>query len=142
MHRIAGTDVFYFSTTLEPDARITYEFFVDFEKYVADDSNPQRDEVDYGAERPVLTMPDWRPPTFLGEAAPGRRGRLESVPFSSRLCDIRIPLQVYLPAVYDPRKEYPVLYVQMGMMEIRLHLRGRPTCMEIDTSTRSPRSRS
>lgn len=120
MHQVAGTDLFYYSVEIEPDARVTYDFLLDFEDYVSDERNPQRDETWYGDQSSVLTMPDWRPPTFLGEAASSKRGRLETVPFSSRFRDIRLPLRVYLPAGYDPRKQYPTLYVHAGTPEMRL----------------------
>ncbi|HSR67116.1 MAG TPA: PQQ-binding-like beta-propeller repeat protein, partial [Acidobacteriota bacterium] len=118
MNRIADTDFFYYSSPLEPDARITYGFLRDFEHWVLDDRNPQRDERYYGDSRSVVTMPDWRPPGFLHEATPRRRGRLEEVPFSSSHRQIHLPLKVYLPADYDPDQRYPVLYIHAGTLEI------------------------
>ncbi|HSR50334.1 MAG TPA: PQQ-binding-like beta-propeller repeat protein [Acidobacteriota bacterium] len=118
MNRIADTDFFYYSSPLEPDARVTYGFLKDFDQSILDQQNPQRDELSYGYSRSVVTMPDWRPPDFLYEAAPSRRGRLEEVPFSSRHREIHLPLKVYLPAGYEPGQRYPVLYIHAGNLEI------------------------
>ena len=81
MSRVDGTDLFWYETTLSPDARISYHFVRDFEERFPDPRNPWRVPAPatgtigaFPAEQSSLAMPAWRPPDHLAEAAPERRG--------------------------------------------------------------------
>lgn len=116
MTRLDGTDVFYYSTRLEPDAAVTYGFIADFGEPVADPNNSHKGEGLFG-EVSWFAMPAWKVPTFLGEADGPRRGHLETVEWESQVREgQQRTAQVYLPAGYDGDgdRRYPVLYVHNG----------------------------
>ncbi len=127
MNRVEGTDLFYLSTRLEPDARVNYLFIKDFEEHLVDPRNPRKTstavytkemEMSFsGAEMAMswLSMPDWKEPTFLQEPSASRRGRIQSREFDSKLLDAKTEMDVYLPAVYgDGDQRYPVAYIHGG----------------------------
>lgn len=127
MNRVDGTDLFYFSTRLEADARVNYLFIKDFEEHLVDPRNPRKTstavytremEMSFsGAEMAMswLSMPDWKEPTFLQEPSASRRGRVESREFKSKLLGAKTEMDVYLPAGYSEGvKRYPVAYVHGG----------------------------
>ncbi|MFQ5720525.1 MAG: PQQ-binding-like beta-propeller repeat protein [Acidobacteriota bacterium] len=125
MQRVAGTDLFYYSIRLEPDAAVTYGFIKDYGEPIPDPRNPIGADGLFGKVS-WLAMPAWQPPGFIGEAAEGTQGRLESVTWerevASRLGDDEKTVkqewtaQVYLPAGFDPTssRRYPTLYVHDG----------------------------
>jgi enterochelin esterase-like enzyme/outer membrane protein assembly factor BamB len=116
MIRVADTDLFYYSTVLEPDAAVGYGFIVDFEAPIADPLNPEPHDGPFG-EVSWLTMPAWRAPGFLHEADAERRGTTEEIEWTSEVQEGRAwKASVYLPAGYDPNGErrYPVLYFLDG----------------------------
>ena len=109
MTRVAGTKLFYYSTRLLADARVSYHFIKDFEERMTDPLNPRR-LPDLEGEVSWVGMPRWRPPDHLEEAPEARRGRLESHQLGDHQVD------VYLPAGYDAaaKRRYPVVYVHGG----------------------------
>ena len=116
MTRLDGTDLFYYTTQLEPDAAVTYGFIVDFDEPVADPNNPSEGKGLFG-EVSWLAMPAWQEPDFLDEADASRQGRLESLEWESEAREgQKRTAEVYLPAGYDPDVDlrYPVIYVHNG----------------------------
>jgi len=114
--RVDGTDLFYYSTRLEPDAALTYGFIVDYGQATPDPRNPRPGDGLFGKVS-WLAMPAWRAPRHLEQAAPARRGRLEALQWESAvLSGKQRSAQVYLPAEYDAQRDrrYPVLYVHNG----------------------------
>jgi outer membrane protein assembly factor BamB len=112
--RVPGTDLFYYEAKVEPGSRISYQFVPDFGKPVPDPRNPRRVPAGApGEEASSLAMPGWVEPAHLAEPPAERRGRLETVEFTSTLRPgAKAKLQVYLPAGYDgSRERYPVAYV-------------------------------
>jgi enterochelin esterase-like enzyme/outer membrane protein assembly factor BamB len=115
MTRIDGTDLFHYTTRLEPDAAVAYGFIVDYaDEPVVDSLNPQSGESLFG-EVSWLTMPAWRGPDFL-EAPVASDGRLEELSWTSEIQqDAERIARVYLPPDYDEgERRYPVLYVHNG----------------------------
>jgi enterochelin esterase-like enzyme/outer membrane protein assembly factor BamB len=113
MHRVPGTDFFYYSARLEPDARIDYSFIRDFEEEIAlDPLNPRQTqfwEDEYGS---FVAMPDWVEPRHFAEPPDDSRGRLEELELKSPHLEESLTLKVYLPHGYEPAAErYPVAYV-------------------------------
>jgi len=116
MTRVAGTDLFYYSTRLEPDAAVHYGFLVDFGEPIPDPLNPLSgdslfDEVSF------LAMPAYYPEDFSEAAEEARQGRLEEVSWESAAFENETrAAMVYLPAGYDAggTTRYPVLYVHDG----------------------------
>jgi len=106
MSRVEGTDLFWYETTLQPDARISYHFVRDFEERFPDPRNPWRVPAPpsgtigaFPAEQSSLAMPAWRPPDHLAEAPPERRGRIEEhvIEGASRPGS-RVAVRVYVPS--------------------------------------------
>lgn len=117
MNRVEGTDFFYASVELQPDARITYYLERDTEGRMSDPLNPREvsSPLIYGAKASELSMPAWKAPHHLEEFAGEERGRLETVTFFSSEGAEPREATVYLPRGYDQSLErYPVLYVHYG----------------------------
>jgi enterochelin esterase family protein len=116
MHRVAGTDFFYYETRVEPGSRISYQFIPDFGTPVPDPRNPRRVPAGPKAEASSLAMPGWVEPAHLAEAPEGRRGRMETLDFASTLRPgAKASLHVYVPAGYDGGSgRHPVAYVLDG----------------------------
>ncbi len=127
MTRVAGTDLFYKSVMLEPDARVNYMFIRDYEDQIVDPNNPRKTKSQvYGKEMAMnfrgpesdmswMSMPKWQAPTFLSTPDKARQGRLDSREMDSQVLEGKLPLDVYLPAGYDGgSSRYPVVYMQGG----------------------------
>jgi enterochelin esterase-like enzyme len=125
MTKVAGTDLFYYSTRLEPEARTSYAFFVDYE-YTPDPRNPRKVQTAVfnkdmnmsftgePLEMSWVGMPRWREPEHLREPS-GTRGRIESHELESEALEAQTTVDVYLPPGYDEGDErYPVVYVFGG----------------------------
>jgi enterochelin esterase-like enzyme len=116
MTRVPGTDLFHYSTRLEPDAAIHYGFLVDYGEPTPDPFNPRRAEGLFG-EVSFFEMPGRRASGFAEEAAEARQGSLEELTWTSAILeDQERRAMVYLPAGYDPEGDstYPTLYVHSG----------------------------
>lgn len=105
MSRVEGTDLFWYETTLEPDARVSYHFVRDFEERFPDPRNPWRVPAPasgtigaFPEEQSSLAMPAWRPPDHLVELAPERRGRIEEHVVEGSRPGSRVSVRVYVPA--------------------------------------------
>ncbi len=136
MTRMEGTDLFYYSTRLLSDARISYHFVKDFDERLSDPRNPRKavmvtDKVllDVTGEVSWVGMPGWQEPAHLGVAPEERRGRIETVRIELPAAPNAPPgaaserqVDVYLPAGYDrdAERRYPVVYVHGGNQAIEL----------------------
>jgi enterochelin esterase-like enzyme/outer membrane protein assembly factor BamB len=118
MTRVAGTDLFYYSTRVEPDAAATYGFIKDYAEATADPRNPRAAEGLFGKVS-FFSMPAWRGAAYTQDAAAARQGRLESVEWQSKVREGQArKATLYLPAGYDPARRYPTLYVHDGKAAI------------------------
>ena len=123
LQRIPGTDLFYKSYQLEPNARWEYRYVVDFEKNVTDPLNPHKVPERTGGELSELRMPRWVPPAHIEEPAEGPRGRIESFPFKSEAAQVEREIRVYLPPGYDEGDgRYPLLIVNNGIQALEMGL--------------------
>jgi outer membrane protein assembly factor BamB/enterochelin esterase-like enzyme len=128
MTRVEGTDLHYYSTRLEPDARVSYVFIRDYEE-VTDPRNPNSHkssiygpdmELVFSPERTIemswVAMPHWKAPQHLGEPAADRRGSIEEHELSVEGMEQPLQLAVHLPRGYAESGDhrYPVLYVTGG----------------------------
>ncbi len=133
MTRIAETDLFYYSTTLEPDARVDYLFIADYEE-MTDPRNPRTTETtvyiedmemnfltpDAEMTMSWVAMPGWQAPSYLAEPAAERRGRLDHHRLDSVHLKGEHEVDVYLPAGYDRGKgRYPVVFVHGGRYALK-----------------------
>ena len=128
MARVEGTDLFYYSTELEPDARVNYLFVRDYEG-ITDPRNPRSTTTGiYGPDMELtgnddnpmpmswVAMPRWRPPAHLTEPPAGApRGRIVTGELESKVYEEPHTIHVYLPAGYDETDtRYPVAYYHSG----------------------------
>lgn len=134
MQRLPGTDLWWWSTTLDRHARISYLFFVDYEPttdpthgrttrstILGADMNWNRGE---GIAMSWFAMPEWPGLELLasdGDARTGTAGTLDSLELSIQPPapddgeapePITASLPVWLPAGYEATDQrYPVIYV-------------------------------
>ena len=116
MTRVDGTDLFYYSTRLEPDAAVHYGFLVDYAEPSADPLNSRPGEGLFG-EASFVAMPAREVAGFSEEAEADSQGRLEEVTWESEVLEGETrKVMVYLPAGYasDGDTRYPALYFHDG----------------------------
>jgi outer membrane protein assembly factor BamB len=127
MHRLEGTDLWWWATELDRRARMSYLFFVDYAPRL-DPSHDRRamstvlgPDMNWNRGEPMevswFAMPDW-PGRMAGSAgAPEKGGRVERIdltvtPPGEDAEPIAVPTHVWLPPGYDDTDErYPVLFV-------------------------------
>ena len=115
MHGIEGTDFFYYSSHVESDAQLNYQFIKDFEKTITDPLNPRKALTVFNEECSWFSMPAWVAPAHLSEPEGIARGHIETRELQSEISGSLRRLDVYLPADYDTSiKKYPVGYVHWG----------------------------
>ncbi|MFQ5675247.1 MAG: PQQ-binding-like beta-propeller repeat protein [bacterium] len=115
MHRIEGTNLFYYSSHLEPDARLTYKFIKDLQFPMVDPLNTRTIRSMFFGPASWFSMPEWSMPEYLNQATATKTGRIDSLRFKSALTQINKIIEVYLPAGYEQSKQaYPVAYVHEG----------------------------
>lgn len=125
MNRVEGTDLFYYSTTLEPDVRINYVFY-EGAKLIPDPRNPRQaettsynEEMNFNSTGKPLTMswvsmPEWKPPRHLAKPG-GVRGKIETHELDSELLGTKHKVEVYLPPGYESGEHpFPVVYIHGG----------------------------
>ncbi|MCB1043418.1 MAG: PQQ-binding-like beta-propeller repeat protein [Acidobacteria bacterium] len=116
--RVEGTNLFYASFELEPDARLNYRFNKDFGQSVTDPKNPHTVPSFFG-DMSQLAMPQWQAPAYLQEKAGELKGKLDTFSFKSTVLNNERNISVYLPPGYNENTDkYPVLYVNYGPMSI------------------------
>ena len=116
MTRIEGTDLFHYSTRLEPSAAVTYGFLVDYaDEAVPDPRNPRPGDGLFG-EVSWFSMPAWHEPAYVQEAPKNRQGTMETVEWESTVREgAKRTAEVYLPRSYKKGDDrYPVIYVNSG----------------------------
>jgi outer membrane protein assembly factor BamB len=112
MQRAAGTDLFYYTARLEPDARFNYRFIRNFEESLLDSLNPRRTPTIRSGEMSWCSMPAWEEALHLRDPPEAVQSRLDSVRLESAHFEESRRLDIYLPASYeDSGKSYPVAYV-------------------------------
>ena len=116
--RIPGTDFFFASYDLEPNARLDYYFRHDFDNAITDPRNPHSvgSFTSPNQQASVLRMPKWKVPTHFDEPKEGvARGTIETFEFESATLGNTRNLHVYLPAGYaDSKDRYPAVFVNYG----------------------------
>jgi enterochelin esterase-like enzyme/outer membrane protein assembly factor BamB len=119
MHQVEGTDLFYYSTHLEPDAKLNYKFLKDLQKQIPDSLNSRSIETWFFGSASWFSMPRWKQPDYLTQTAT-QEGRIDSLSFTSKIIDSTRAIKVYLPAGYDNSIElYPIAYIHGGQETIQ-----------------------
>ena len=129
MHRVKGADLFYYSATLEPDARLTYKFLKDLQTQQVDSLNNRTLQTMFFGSASWFSMPHWQAPDYLDASRVTQHGRLDTLQLRSAINDSTRLLSVYVPAGYDPDGDqgYPVAYVHgaraaLGLGQMRTAL--------------------
>ncbi len=119
MFHVPGTDLYYYTIEVEPDARLNYRFVKNFEQPITDPLNSVNAAGFFGRFS-ELAMPKFKRPTHLDEPS-GARGMIDSLQFESKVFAGSRALQIYLPAGYaNSGKRYPVVYVNYGQQALRM----------------------
>lgn len=116
MVRVKGTDLFFYSTRLEPDAAVSYGFIPDYGDPVPDPLNDRPGAGLFG-EVSWFAMPAWQAPDYLGEAARDAQGSTEEFAWESAAQEgAARKATIYLPAGYGEEitRSYPSVYVHGG----------------------------
>jgi enterochelin esterase-like enzyme/outer membrane protein assembly factor BamB len=114
LRQVPGTDLFYWTARVRPQARLPYRFVRDLDENLPDPRNPRK-EAGRGGEMSWFAMPGWKEPAFLAPAPADRKGRVETHEVESARIAAKRKLDVYLPAGYDSGAErLPVVYVPGG----------------------------
>lgn len=109
----AGNSGFYtLRVRLDPAARIEY-LIAHRDRFLIDPRNPLQVPSPTGAPRSELRMPGYRPPPAL--APPASRGRLETIPFTSRASESRRVRVHQPPNTIGPT---PIVYVHDGIIAV------------------------
>jgi len=120
LQRIDGTNFFYASFELEPDAQVAYQLRKDFDNVIPDPRNPH-DTVQGGpatmqGEVSLLRMPKAKVADHFVPRQNVAKGTIETFEFESKILENTRNVHVYLPAGYAKSdKNYPVLYVNYGL---------------------------
>ena len=127
MHRAGNTGLFYYSSRLSPDARITYRFTIDLQTAATDPRNPNEINSLFYGRASYFGMPQWKEADHLAGAS-GDKGRREEFTFTTAKGDSH-QVRVYIPPGYDhdPEQRYPVAYLhdsrrpfRSGMIDVSL----------------------
>ena len=127
MHRLDGTNLFYYSHQLETDMIAAYVFIKDYKDMVVDPLNKRTTEtIQLGADMEMtftgeamamswLTMPDWKKPVWFDKKTAKAPGSMEEGELESKVLETKVPYSVYLPGGYHQTKvDYPIAYILDG----------------------------
>ncbi|MEM7582810.1 MAG: PQQ-binding-like beta-propeller repeat protein [Acidobacteriota bacterium] len=112
MHRLEGTNFYYYTVPLPKAAHFTYQFTI-FDERINDPLNPSTIGPE-GREQSQLVTSGWQASADLAEPK-GPRGTIEKMPWNSELLGREREVQVYLPPGYaDSDARYPVVVYSHG----------------------------
>jgi enterochelin esterase-like enzyme len=126
MIQLPGTDLFFYSARVEPNAAGTYGFIVDYAEPAADPLNDRAASGLFG-DVSFFSMPGWKGYAYAADSA--KPGKMVSFEWKSAVFeDKEQKAEIWLPADYDSSKRYPVVYVhdakaalEQGMMHKTLN---------------------
>ena len=116
LERLDGTDLWFTELDLPENSRVEYKLEVhdgDDSRWITDPLNPLTASDPFGNNSVLrghgYTRPDWTLPD-----AEARAGHIEPTTIDSRVFDGQRQVQVYLPARFRRRRQYPLLVVHDG----------------------------
>jgi enterochelin esterase-like enzyme len=116
--RIPNTDLWILKTSFPNDARLDYKILVDDANWLLDPQNNshQWSGVGGGSPNSELRMPAWKEDPLTFRAIDDvRQGRVhKDLLINSSALSYQVTYSVYLPAGYNTREVYPVVYVLDG----------------------------
>ena len=115
LYRLPGTDLFFRSVELDPEAQYMYAISNNYGQPGPDTRNPHTIDMGFGVVS-ELRMPEWPESAFLDEPAEDApRGTLDSFPFRSEILDNTRQIQVWRQQGYGAcAARDPVLMVNHG----------------------------
>jgi enterochelin esterase-like enzyme len=127
MHRLGGTDFFYASFKIAPNAFLSYQFVKDLDQRIADPRNPHKNAATMQlGETSEIYMPRSARPRHFYEPATASRGRLDTLTFASEKIQVgrrtwggERRIQVYLPPEYDATTNVDEKYRTIATPEAR-----------------------
>ena len=127
MHRLDGTNLYYFSLELEKDAVISYLFIKDYKEMLTDPLNPRQGknymvgkdmEMSFdgsGMTMSWFAMPKAETPAYLTHDKELPAARVKPHILQSKVMEKEINIEVVLPPGYESSKDvYPVAVVFDG----------------------------
>jgi enterochelin esterase family protein len=128
MTRLDGSDLWYWRSAFEPDARLDYRLLVDSRDVILDPLNPNSVPGPLGPNS-ELRMPAYQlPPELDPAAASVPAGTITSHTLDSQLLGQRRTVQVYEPPGQIVGQPLPVLYINGG--SDYLNLIDAPTILD------------
>lgn len=115
MARIAGTDLWFYQTLLESDARLEYKFLLNGVTWINDPLNP--DHTNYEYDNSQIRMPDYMPPLEIEYNPDIPHGtHFDTLITSSILGNTRL-VRIYLPPTYETEgdKSFPIVLFHDGI---------------------------
>jgi len=113
MKKIAYTDLWYYTTSFEPEARLDYKFVIDGNTWILDPLNPATIPGGFG-DNSELRMPEYLPAPEIEYHDTIPHGILiDTVLFSQYLKNMREVI-IYLPAGYEEFSELPTIIFHDG----------------------------
>lgn len=100
MTRIANTDLWYYTKSFEPDARLDYKFVLNGSTWILDPKNPFQVSGGFGPNS-ELRMPKYFPPTEIEFNSSIPHGTLTDTTFTSLALNNARMVRVYLPPGYE-----------------------------------------
>ncbi len=119
LHRIDGTDFFFASFELAPNAQIAYQLRKDFDSVITDPRNPNGaapgGPATLQGDASLLRMPEAKVVDHFRPRENVAKGTIETFEFASDILDNSRNVHVYLPAGYaQSESKYPVLFANYG----------------------------
>ena len=115
MSKIGETDLWYYQTTFETNARMDYKIVRNGNEWILDPLNPLTIPGGFGANS-ELRMPDYEFPEEILYREDIEHGELLLSSISSTELNATHQLQIYLPPSYEvvTNRSYPVVYFHDG----------------------------
>jgi enterochelin esterase-like enzyme len=118
MKQLSGTDLFYYITHFESNARIEYKLVID-DNWMLDPKNPNSFKGGMGTNS-ELKMPGYVAPPEILFYAVIPHGTISDTSFYSPDLKNSRNVKIYLPSGYNRKKEYPVILFHDGLEFITL----------------------
>ncbi len=117
---VAGTDLFYFSSYFELDARLDYKLVLDGKEWIFDPLNSRRITGGFGPNS-FFAMPEYSLPPEFDSHSNIPHGTIEEIAFNSRILGNSRTVKIYLPPSYAAsHAHYRSLYVHDGIDYLNL----------------------
>ena len=117
LNNVDGTDLYYYSFELAPNAHITYGLLKNYEENITDPLNPHKVPSGRG-ELSKLAMPHWKKVRHL-DTPQGPRGEMDRFEFESKILDNKREITVYKPHGYNENETYSVIYLNDGQRALK-----------------------